>query len=56
MFLDKKIAVVIPAYNEELLIAKVIHSMPDFVDHIVVVDDCSTDDTASTVEKLMPVL
>ena len=53
MFEDKTIAVVVPAYNEDLLIAKVIDSMPDFVDHIVVVDDCSTDRTAVEVEGLI---
>ena len=53
MFENKSIAVVIPAYNEVLLIAKVIHSMPDFVDHIVVVDDCSSDGTVAVVESLM---
>ncbi|HDS15885.1 MAG TPA: glycosyltransferase family 2 protein [Proteobacteria bacterium] len=52
MFADKTIAVVVPAYNEELLIAKVINSMPDFVDHIVVVDDCSFDRTVDVVKKL----
>jgi glycosyltransferase involved in cell wall biosynthesis len=52
MFLDKKIAVVIPAHNEEKLISKVIGTMPDFVDHIVVVDDQSSDSTAAAVRKL----
>ena len=52
MFLDKKIAVVIPAYNEELLIGKVIDTMPDYVDYIVVVDDKSQDQTVAVVEKL----
>lgn len=52
MFVEKKIAVVIPAYNEELLVAKVIETMPEFVDHIVVVDDCSFDATAAVVEGL----
>ena len=53
MFEDKTIAVVVPAYNEELLIAKVIDSMPGFVDHIVVVDDCSSDLTVAKVEDLL---
>jgi len=53
MFAEKTIAVVVPAYNEELLIAKVIGSMPDFVDHIVIVDDCSSDQTIVEVEALM---
>jgi glycosyltransferase involved in cell wall biosynthesis len=43
---DHRIAAVVPAYNEEKLIAKVILTMPDFVDHIVVVDDKSGDRTA----------
>lgn len=52
MFLDKTIAVVIPAHNEEKLIGKVIGTMPDFVDHIVVVDDQSGDGTAAAVRQL----
>ncbi|MCI5165246.1 MAG: glycosyltransferase [Candidatus Electrothrix sp. GM3_4] len=47
MFLDKKISVVIPAHNEEKFIGKVIGTMPDYVDYIVVVDDKSQDQTAS---------
>jgi glycosyltransferase involved in cell wall biosynthesis len=42
------IAVVVPAHNEEILISKVISTMPDFVDHIVIVDDASTDSTRAT--------
>jgi glycosyltransferase involved in cell wall biosynthesis len=38
-------AVVIPAFNEELAIAAAIRSVPDFVDHIIVVDDASRDST-----------
>jgi len=39
------IAVVVPAYNEALLIARTLTSVPAFVDHIVVVDDGSSDGT-----------
>lgn len=39
----KYIGVVVPAYNEEKLIGGVIETMPDFVDRIYVVDDCSHD-------------
>jgi len=46
MYKGLRVAVVVPAYNESLLIAKTISTMPDFVDHIIVVDDLSTDDTA----------
>jgi glycosyltransferase involved in cell wall biosynthesis len=52
MFLGKSIAVVIPAYNEELLISKVVDTMPDYVDHLVIVDDCSLDSTVATVMHL----
>jgi glycosyltransferase involved in cell wall biosynthesis len=41
VYLDHQVAVVVPAYKEESQIAKVIDTMPDFVDHIIVVDDCS---------------
>lgn len=36
----------VPAYNEAEHITNVIRGIPDFVDHIVVVDDASTDNTA----------
>ncbi len=49
MYKGKTIGVVVPAYNEEKLIARVVDTMPTFVDRIVVVDDCSTDQTASIV-------
>ncbi len=45
MFFGHRIAVVIPAYNEADKIARAVSSVPDFVDHIVVVDDASTDGT-----------
>ncbi len=52
MFRDKKIAAVVPAYNEEMLIGDTLTSMPDYVDKIYVVNDCSTDKTAEIVEAL----
>jgi len=45
MYKDNRISVVIPAFNEEPFILEVMNSLPDFVDHIIVVDDCSTDNT-----------
>ncbi len=50
MYRDKVIAVIVPAYNEEKLIGKVLKTTPMFVDHIVVVDDASTDQTGEVVK------
>ena len=50
MFEGKSIAVVVPCYNEETQVGKVLETMPDFVDRIVVVDDCSKDRTSEVVE------
>jgi glycosyltransferase involved in cell wall biosynthesis len=45
MFREKRVGVVVPAYNEEGFVGEVIDTMPPFVDRIYVVDDASTDDT-----------
>lgn len=45
MYKKQRIAVVVPAYNEARHIGEVLRSMPEWVDTIVAVDDCSTDDT-----------
>jgi len=41
-----KVSVVIPAYNEATSIGEVVASCKSFCDEIIVVDDCSTDETA----------
>ncbi len=50
---NKTVAVVIPAYNEEGQIERVLESMPDFVDRMVIVNDKSTDQTASLVSAFI---
>ncbi len=51
MLEGKKIGVVVPAFNEEPLIRRVLESMPSFVDQVVVVDDGSGDGTAPEVRR-----
>src|SRR3954466_1935952 len=48
----KRVGVVIPAYNEEHLIAATIAGIPDFVDRITVVDDQSQDGTVAAVQAI----
>jgi glycosyltransferase involved in cell wall biosynthesis len=52
MYKEKTVAAVVPAYNEETQISGVIESMPAYVDHIVIIDDCSTDKTVEAVNAL----
>lgn len=42
---------VVPAYNEERLIQTTIASIPDYIDKVIVVDDCSQDKTVQMVES-----
>jgi glycosyltransferase involved in cell wall biosynthesis len=48
----KRVAVVVPAHNEEKLIGETIRGIPGFVDRIYVVDDLSTDGTVEAVRAL----
>jgi glycosyltransferase involved in cell wall biosynthesis len=50
--MDSKIVVIIPAFNEENAVGKVINAIPkDWVEEIVVVNNASTDDTRIAAEK-----
>ncbi len=52
MYKDHRVCVVIPAYNEQKLIAHTVNGIPDFIDDIVVVDDLSKDNTVEIVKEL----
>jgi glycosyltransferase involved in cell wall biosynthesis len=50
--MQKKVSVIIPAYNEEKGVPSVVKELPDVVDEIIVVDDGSTDRTYEVAEGL----
>lgn len=52
MYRDLRIATILPCYNEEKLIGKTVETIPVFVDAIITVDDCSTDDTWEKIKTL----
>ena len=52
MFQEHQVSIVVPAYNEELLIEQVVDGLPPWVDHIIVVDDESKDKTAEKLRGL----
>lgn len=51
MYKGAIVAAVVPAYNEALMITQVIDTMPEYVDHIVIVDDHSPDNTSEIVQS-----
>ncbi|MDX8378309.1 MAG: glycosyltransferase [Mariprofundales bacterium] len=53
MYKNKSIAVVVPCYNEEKLIERVITTLPEYIDKVYVIDDKSQDKTITIVESLI---
>lgn len=52
LFKRYKIGVVVPAYNEEVLLGKTISGIPEYISRIYIVDDCSSDRTPEVVKNL----
>ncbi len=53
MWRERKVAVIVPAYNEERWIERTLAAIPNYVDTIYVVDDASSDDTEQAVRRSM---
>lgn len=51
MYKGKKIAVLIPCYNEASQILNVLKGIPPFIDEVIVIDDKSTDHTVDVVKS-----
>ncbi|MBK1718638.1 glycosyltransferase family 2 protein [Thiocystis violacea] len=53
MMQDRRIAVVVPCYNEATQIRRVLDTMPAEVDRVYVIDDASQDDTVRIVREYL---
>lgn len=52
MWKDLKITVVIPCYKVAAFIESTVDSLPDWIDHLILVNDCSPDNTLEKLKQL----
>ena len=52
MYRSNRIAVVIPAHNEEVLIQDTLRGVPEYVDRVYVVNDGSSDETEERIREI----
>lgn len=52
MYQDKKIIVVMPAYNAALTLEKTVAEIPEWVDEVILTDDASTDNTVEVAKRI----
>ena len=52
MYQDKKIIVVMPAYNAALTLEKTVREIPSWVDELILTDDASVDNTVEVAQSL----
>jgi glycosyltransferase involved in cell wall biosynthesis len=49
---NKKVIVVMPAFNAALTLEKTVNEIPEWVDEVILTDDASTDNTVAVAQKL----
>ncbi|MDA9952135.1 glycosyltransferase family 2 protein [Chitinophagales bacterium] len=52
MYHNKKVIVVMPAFNAALTLEKTVNEIPEWVDEVILTDDASTDNTVAVAQKL----
>ncbi len=51
MYKGMTVGVVVPAHNEEAFVGRVIETVPEYVDRVYAVDDCSDDETWAEIRR-----